>query len=115
MAYVRQRTTKAGALSTALVEAYRDEQGRPRQGVLANMQGEPDTLRALARLIVQRAALRKHRAEEWAEVHSGEYEEELVAEFFAEIDGDLAAALHCVVAILNRADVFVENWCSTSF
>jgi hypothetical protein len=59
MAYVRQRTTKAGAVSTTLVEAYRDENGRPRQRVLANLYGEPDILRALAKLAAQREALRK--------------------------------------------------------
>ena len=48
MAYVRKRTTKAGSVSTTLVESYRDETGRPRQRVLANLHGEPDTLRALA-------------------------------------------------------------------
>jgi hypothetical protein len=53
MAYIRRRTTKAGSVSTALVESYRDEKGRPRQRLLANLHGEPDTTRALAKLIVQ--------------------------------------------------------------
>jgi hypothetical protein len=57
MAYVRQRITKAGTVSTALVESYRDGQGEPRQRVLVNLHGEPDTLRALARLAVQRTSL----------------------------------------------------------
>jgi hypothetical protein len=35
MAYIKTRTTKAGSISTALVEAYRDEKGRPRQRLLA--------------------------------------------------------------------------------
>jgi hypothetical protein len=61
MAYVRRRTTKAGAISTALVEAYRDGGGRPRQRLLANLHGEPDTLRALAKLAAQRDTLRKER------------------------------------------------------
>jgi|SRR5215471_1660253 len=51
MAYVRRRTTKAGSLSTTLVEAYRDEQGQPRQRLLTNLHGEPDVLRALAKAI----------------------------------------------------------------
>ena len=59
MAYVRQRTTKAGVQSTALVESYRDGKGRPRQRLLANLHGEPDTLRALAKLAAQRDFLRK--------------------------------------------------------
>jgi chromosome segregation ATPase len=59
MAYVRTRTTRAGTISTALVEAYRDKQGQPRQRVLANLRGEPDLLKALAKLAAQREALRK--------------------------------------------------------
>jgi len=61
MAYVRKRTTKAGSVSTMLVEAYRDKNGHPRQRILANMHGEPDTLRALAKLAAMREALRQER------------------------------------------------------
>jgi hypothetical protein len=61
MAYVRTRTIKAGTVSTALVEAYRDEQGRPRQRLLANLHGEPDVLTALAKLAARREALRKEK------------------------------------------------------
>ena len=50
MPFVRSRTTKTGTLSTALVEAYRDN-GRPRQRLLANLHGEPTALKALAKLI----------------------------------------------------------------
>jgi hypothetical protein len=50
MAYVRKRTTKAGTVSTALVESYRDDQGRPRQRLIANLHGESDPLRALAEI-----------------------------------------------------------------
>jgi hypothetical protein len=53
MAFVRKRGT-----TTALIEAYRDEAGRPRQRVLANLHGEPDTLSALAKLAARREALR---------------------------------------------------------
>jgi len=63
MAYIKRCTTKAGTVSTALVEAYRDNQGRPRQRLLANLYGEPDTLRALAKLAAQREALRKEMGE----------------------------------------------------
>ena len=59
MAYVRTRTTKAGSPSTTLVEACRDESGRPRQRVIANLHGEPSTLAALAKLAARREALRK--------------------------------------------------------
>lgn len=44
-----------------MVEAYRDDQGRPRQRVLANLHGEPDTLSALAKLAAQRELLRQER------------------------------------------------------
>jgi hypothetical protein len=57
MAYVRSRTTKTGTLSTALVEAYRDKQGQPRQRLLANLHGEPTALKALAKLIVRKDVL----------------------------------------------------------
>jgi hypothetical protein len=49
MAYIRRRTSKAGAISTALVEAYRDGQGRPRQRLLANLHGELTPLKCFAR------------------------------------------------------------------
>jgi hypothetical protein len=62
MAYVRTRTTKSGAVSTALVESYRDEMGRPRQRLLANLHGEPTALTALAKLAARRDALRKEQA-----------------------------------------------------
>src|SRR6478672_2127234 len=61
MAYVKRRTTKTGAISTTLVESYRDERGRPRQRILANLHGAEDTLHALARLAVHRDRLRKER------------------------------------------------------
>ena len=91
MAYIRKRITKTGAVSTALVEAYRDRQGRPRQRILANLHGEPDTLRALVRLLHRRANLQKHREEQWVEAQSGKYSKKLVAWFFARIDADLSA------------------------
>jgi hypothetical protein len=59
MTYVKTRKTGSGAISTALVEAYRNKDGRPRQRVLANLHGEPDALRALAKLASRRDALRK--------------------------------------------------------
>ena len=63
MAFVRKRETKTGAVSTTLVEGYRDDGGRPRQRVLANLHGAETTLEALARLAAQRQELRKERAE----------------------------------------------------
>ena len=62
MAYVKIRT-RAGSVSTALVEAYRDQKGRPRQRVLVNLHGEPDPLSALAKLAARRDDLQKERAE----------------------------------------------------
>ncbi len=72
MAFVRKRTTKAGSVSTALVEAYRDDAGRPRQWVLANLHGADTTLEALARLAAQRQELRKEKAELDPEVKAAE-------------------------------------------
>jgi hypothetical protein len=67
MAYVRKRTTKAGSPSTTLVEAYWDRCGRPRQRVLTNLHGEPDMLRALAKLAIMHEGLSEQRKEEHAE------------------------------------------------
>jgi hypothetical protein len=50
-------------VSTTLVESYRDDTGRPRQRVLTNLHGEPDTLRALAKLAVMHESLSKEREE----------------------------------------------------
>jgi hypothetical protein len=61
MPFVRQRTTRIGSISTTLIEAYRDADGRPRQRILASLHGEPDTLCALAKLAAQRAALREEK------------------------------------------------------
>ena len=61
MAFVRKRETKTGAISTALVEAYRDEGGRPRQRVLANLRGAETALEALAQLAAQRHELKKEK------------------------------------------------------
>ena len=66
MPFVRTRTTKAGSVSTTLVESYRDEAGRPRQRILANLHGEPDTLRALAKLAEMHDLLSVQRKEEHA-------------------------------------------------
>jgi hypothetical protein len=69
MAFIRRRTTKTGAISTALVEPYRDAEGRPRQRLLANLHGEPDVLSALGKL----TAILRHRDHEREEL-SAEYE-----------------------------------------
>jgi hypothetical protein len=68
MAYIVQRTTKAGSLSTALSESHRDEHGRPRRHQLANLHGETDPLRALAKVETQGGVLLEMRdelLEEW--------------------------------------------------
>src|SRR5258705_3756966 len=88
MTYIRRRNSKAGSLSTALVESYRDEKGRPRQRLLANLYGEPDTVSALAKLEFRLDAMRKNRDELRAEARS-EDDKMMVAEFF---DDKLAAA-----------------------
>jgi hypothetical protein len=59
--------TKAGTVSTTLVEAYRDQRGRPRQRILANLHGESDPLRALAKLAVTHDSLSEQREKDHAE------------------------------------------------
>jgi hypothetical protein len=61
MPFIRKRSTKAGSISSTLVESYRNEAGRPRLRILANLHGEPDTLSALAKLAVQRTDLREEK------------------------------------------------------
>jgi hypothetical protein len=61
MPFIRKRSTKTGSISSTLVESYRDEAGRPRLRVLANLHGEPDTPSALAKLAVQRSDLREEK------------------------------------------------------
>jgi hypothetical protein len=76
MAYVKTRKLRSGAISTALVEAYRDEKGRPRQRILANLHGEPDALSALAKLAARRDALRKEQEKLAADsVHANQFYE----------------------------------------
>jgi hypothetical protein len=50
-----------------LIEAYRDKSGRPRQRILANLYGEQDTLRALAKLTIKHDVLLAQGEEERAE------------------------------------------------
>lgn len=59
-------------MSTHLVESYRDEQGRPRQRVLANMHRMPDIVSTLAKLAVQRDRLRKERDQLTPEIEQAE-------------------------------------------
>ena len=63
MAFIRQRTTSSGSISTTLIEAYRDGVGKPRQRVLANLHGATTLLEALAKLAVQREGLRAEKVE----------------------------------------------------
>ena len=71
-AYIVRRTTRAGQLCTALVESYRDEQGRPRRRLLTNLHGEPSLLKALAKLTNRRDLWRKNRDENLAECDAHE-------------------------------------------
>ena len=61
MAFIKRRKTRSGGVSTALVEAYRDADGRPRQRILANLYGAVTPLEALAMLAAQRELLRKEK------------------------------------------------------
>ena len=75
MAFVRTRP-RGDSISTALVEAYRDKEGRPRQRLLANLHGEPDLLSALAKLAARRDELRKEQEALAADaVHANQFYE----------------------------------------
>ena len=72
MAFVRRRKARSGglaeligeeAVSTTLVESYRDKKGRPRHRILTNLYGEETPLAALAKLAGQRDILKKRKAE----------------------------------------------------
>jgi hypothetical protein len=88
MPHVRRRTTKAGSVSTALVESYRDESGQPRQRLLANLYGEPDTVSALAKLQYRLEALQTERKD--YEETSSEDDADFAALVFEAIDDKIA-------------------------
>ena len=93
MPYIKTRTTKAGRASTTLVESYRDDNGRPRQRILANLHGEPGTLEALVKLAFQREDRQRFRDEQWANLsaHDRDVNADWLAEYFAKLDAELAA------------------------
>jgi chromosome segregation ATPase len=62
MAFIVRRTTKTGAISTALVESYRGPDGKPHHRWLANLRGSETLQAALGRLAAERDRLRKERA-----------------------------------------------------
>jgi len=99
--YITRRITKTGTVSTALVEAYRDEQGRSRQRLLASLHGEPDTLRALARLAMQRMKLLTER-------------EELANGKATDDEGDVidAATARKVIAVIDSELATLEKHCT---
>ena len=103
MSHVRRRTTKAGSVSTALVESYRDENGQPRQRLLANLHGSPDTVSALAKLQFQRDDLQKHKTKQRAEYERtySEDDEEFATKYFAEID-DRLATMESEISIIKE-------------
>lgn len=108
MAYVRQRTTRTWTVSTALVESYRDAQGRPRQRLLANLHGEPDTLRALARLAVRRTSLLAERKQLMSE---GTIDGEAVDVATAR---RVFAAINAELAELAREQTIIRKHCTAT-
>ena len=95
MAFVRKRTTKSGRVITALIESYRDENGRPRQRTLANLYGADDALAALAKLAAQRERLRDEKKKLAPEVKAA-------AEFYATVTQN-ALSGHKYGAVQRRA------------
>jgi hypothetical protein len=91
MPHVRRRDTKAGSVSTALVESYRDELGRPRQRLIANLHGQPDTLSALAKLEVMRKHKDENRAEYAEYARTFPDDDGINAIVLSDYDDDLAA------------------------
>jgi hypothetical protein len=89
MTHVRRRITKAGSVSTALVESYRDENGRPRNRLLANLHGEPDTISALAKLEVMRKHKDERRAEYAEYAQTFPEDDDINAMVLANFDDDL--------------------------
>jgi len=61
MAFIRRRITKTGAVSTALIEAFRSRDGKPRHRLVANLRGAESLTVALGRLAAERDKLRKER------------------------------------------------------
>ena len=110
MAYVRQRTTKTGTVSTALIASYRDAWGRPRQRLLANLHGEPDTLRALARLAVRRTSLLADR-QALANGKATDEEGELIDVRFAR---QLIADIDAELADLAREQAILKRHCTAT-
>jgi len=96
VAYIRRRTSKNGSVSTTLIEAYLDDQGRPRQRVLANLHGESTSLDALAKLTVQIEELRTRRDELIAGKADHEFVMSYVAGKLAILEQERAIiAAHC--------------------
>jgi hypothetical protein len=92
MVFVRMRGT-----TTGLIEAYRDENGRPRQRLLANLHGEPDTLSALAKLAARRKALR-------TELDALRQDEVGADQFSAVFTGKVLAGHQCSAAERKEID-----------
>ena len=110
--FVRKRTSKAGSISTALVEAYRDHNGRPRHRILANLHGEPDALSAIAKLTVLRTALRGEQALMLEEV-----------EEFSDIDNKRQRArrllprfeqIEATIPRIEREEAAIRKYCSAT-
>jgi hypothetical protein len=108
--FVRKRTTKAGSVSTALVEAYRDHNGRPRHRILANLHGEPDALSAIAKLI-------------WLRVVGWSEQDELYKDLKQTSETDWRAKdrllkrfdqIEATVARIDREEAAIRKYCSAT-
>jgi hypothetical protein len=97
MVFVRMRGT-----TTGLIEAYRDENGRPRQRLLANLHGEPDTLNALAKLAARRKALR-------TELDALRQDEVGADQFYAVFTGKVLAGHQCSAAERKEIDQLLRR------
>ena len=101
MAFIRKRRTSSGNLSTALVEPHRDNAGRPRQRVLANLYGCETTLEAVAKLAAQRHRLRQ----EHKEIKSMLANTSVYVEVAVRVGGDPAEAKRIGMTVQEYRDL----------
>jgi hypothetical protein len=110
--FIRKRTTKAGSISTALVEAYRDHNGRPRHRILPNLHGESDVLSALAKLTVLRTALRGEQAlmlEEVEEISGVDEKRQLARRLLPRFQ-----QIEAIIPRIEREEAAIRKYCSAS-
>ena len=85
MAFIRKQITKTGAVSTALVNSYRDG-GKVRHRLIANLHGAETLAIALGQLAAERDRLRKERAKQEPDLEAVRWVHKTM--FLADLAGD---------------------------